>query len=54
MQSQAHKLWQCVQEKKDETILLKKMIETEERTLALEKTIEIQVYSIQVFIGELE
>lgn len=43
MQSQLHKLWQCILEEKDEIIFLKKMIETKERTLALEKAVEAQV-----------
>lgn len=43
MQSQLHKLWQCVVEEKDKTIILKKMIEAKERTVALEKAIEVQV-----------
>ena len=45
MQSQLHRLWQCVLEEKDETTSLEKIIETKERTLALEKAIEIQVSS---------
>ena len=43
MQSQLHKLWQCVMEEKDETIRLKELIETKERTLALERAIDVQV-----------
>lgn len=43
MQSQVNQIWGCVEEKKNRIMLLKKMIETEERTIALEKAIEIQV-----------
>ena len=42
-QSQLHRLWQCVMEEKNETIRLKELIETNERTLALERAIDVQV-----------
>lgn len=45
VQSQLHRLWQCVLEEEDETTSLEKIIEAKERTLALDKAIEIQVSS---------
>ncbi len=40
---QIYTLWKAVEDKKRDNALLKKAIETEERTLALERALEVQV-----------
>lgn len=49
VQSQIHQLWESVEERKNKSTLLKKMIETEERMIALEKAVEIQVNTSSLY-----
>ena len=52
-QSQLCTLWKAVEDKKREEHLLRKMVETESRTLALEKALDVQVelLYLSVFIN---
>ena len=42
-QSQLYTLWKAVEAKKQDDLLLRKILETESRTLALEKALDVQV-----------
>ena len=46
LQSQLYMLWQMVEQKKQENVVTRKMMETEERMAALERALEVQVGSI--------
>ncbi len=43
MQRQLYSLWKSVEDKKCNSVELKKSLDTEERNLALDKTMDIQV-----------